>query len=77
MRRVKTKFHYAIWFAAGSKLVGSWSPTSFEAASVMGFGFNCKQANRVATVALAVGVKQARSKRGCIAQPCHDQKFCV
>jgi len=33
---LKAKFHYAI---AGSKLVRSWSPTSFEPASVMEFGF--------------------------------------
>jgi len=26
---VKAKFHYASWFEAGSKLVRSWSPTSF------------------------------------------------
>jgi len=34
---IKVKFHYASWFEAGSKLV---SPTSFEADSVMEFGFN-------------------------------------
>jgi len=33
---LKAKFHYAI---AGSKLVRSWSATSFESASVMEFGF--------------------------------------
>jgi len=27
---IKAKFHYASWFEAGSKLVRSWSPTSFE-----------------------------------------------
>ena len=29
-RKVKAKFHYASWFGAGSKLVPSWLPTSFE-----------------------------------------------
>jgi len=30
LRRLKVKFHYASWFEAGSKLVRSWSATSFE-----------------------------------------------
>jgi len=49
-RVVKTKFHYASWFEAGSKLVAdrfeagrraasNLSATSFEPASVMEFGF--------------------------------------
>jgi len=39
------KFHYAIWFGAGSKLVrtrqrnGIWLQTNLEPASVMEFGF--------------------------------------
>jgi len=33
---VKAKFHYAIWFEAGSELVRKW----FEPDSVMEFGFN-------------------------------------
>jgi len=37
---IKAKFHYASWFETGSKLAGSWSPTSFEPDSVMEFGFN-------------------------------------
>jgi len=44
---VKAKFHYAIWYEAGSKLVrNGFEPvcdqlrTSFEPASVMEFGFN-------------------------------------
>jgi len=36
---LKAKFHYAIWFEAGSKLVGNQLRTSFEPASVMEFGF--------------------------------------
>jgi len=47
---VKTKFHYASWFEAGSKLVAdrfeachrpasNLSATSFEPASVIEFGF--------------------------------------
>jgi len=36
---VKAKFHYPSWFEAGSKLVRSRSPTGFEPASVMEFGF--------------------------------------
>ena len=47
---IKAKFHYASWFEAGSELVRSWSPisfepvcdqlrTSFEPASVMELGF--------------------------------------
>jgi len=36
---VKAKFHYASWFWAGSELVRSRSPTSFEPDSVMEFGF--------------------------------------
>ena len=41
IEQLKAKFHYAIWFEveAGSKLVRSRSPTSFEPASVMEFGF--------------------------------------
>jgi len=35
----KAKFHYASWFEAGSKLVGDQLRTTFEAASVMEFGF--------------------------------------
>ena len=27
---IKAKFHYAIWFEAGRKQVGSWLATSFE-----------------------------------------------
>ena len=30
---IKAKFHYAIWFEAGSKLVADLSATSFEPAS--------------------------------------------
>jgi len=37
--RFEAKFHYAIWFEAGCRQVRSWSPTSFEPASVMEFGF--------------------------------------
>ena len=40
MNTVKAKFHYASWFEAGSELFRSWSPTSFEPASVMEFDFN-------------------------------------
>jgi len=36
---IKAKFHYAIWFEAGSRLVRSRSPTSFEPDSVMEFDF--------------------------------------
>ena len=47
---LKAKFHYAIWFEAGSRQVRSWSATSFEPVcdqlrtsfepdSVMEFGF--------------------------------------
>jgi len=38
-RAFKAKFHYAIWFEAGHRQVRRWSPTSFEPASVMEFGF--------------------------------------
>ena len=37
---IKAKVHQASWFEAGSKLVRSWSPTSFEAASIMEFGLH-------------------------------------
>ena len=36
------KFHYASWFGAGSKLVRSWAPTSFEPDSVMEFGLTVR-----------------------------------
>ena len=36
---LKAKSHYASLFEAGSELVRSWSPTGFEPASVMEFGF--------------------------------------
>jgi len=42
LRLLKAKFHYATWFEAGRRQVRSWSrwsPTSFEPASVMEFGF--------------------------------------
>jgi len=35
---LKAKFHYASWFEAGHRQVRSWSPTSFEPDSLMGFG---------------------------------------
>jgi len=38
---LKAKFHYASWFEAGRRQVRNWSPTSFEPASVMEFGFYC------------------------------------
>jgi len=38
-KSLKAKFRYASWFEAGSELVRSWSPTSFEPDSVMEFGF--------------------------------------
>jgi len=36
---LKAKFHYAIWFEAGSKLVADQLRTSFEPDIVMEFGF--------------------------------------
>jgi len=37
-RQLKAKFHYASWFEARRRQIRSWSPTSFEPASVMEFG---------------------------------------
>jgi len=68
--RFEAKFHYAICFEAGSKLarsklVRSWSPTSFEyvcdrlrtsvePASVMEFGFQLTRLNLIVTTRLLV-----------------------
>jgi len=40
MYLLKAKFHYAIWFEAGSKLVADMSATSFEPDSVWNLAFS-------------------------------------